>query len=86
MAQPKGVRYGGRAKGTSNKATAEVRAFAGQYTEAAIKAIVEIAENSEDERVKLVAWKEVLDRAIGRPALAVEGDEMPNNAFQVGSS
>lgn len=67
-----GIRYGGRKKGTPNKATAEVKALAMQYTPDAIKGLVKLAKTAKSEQARVAAWREILDRACGRPAQAVE--------------
>jgi hypothetical protein len=69
---PAGAKYGGRKKGTPNKVTAEVREFAGKYTRAAIRGLVRLAKTAKSEQARVAAWREVLDRAVGRPAQSVD--------------
>lgn len=72
MAQ--GRKTGGRAKGTPNKATAEVKAYAQQFTKEAIDGLVAIARNpAYAEMARVIAWDKVLDRAIGKPAQEITG-------------
>lgn len=67
-----GKKTGGRTAGTPNKSTAEVREFAGQFTEAAIRGLVAIAKSKKSPAAaKVAAWNAVLDRAIGKPAQSV---------------
>ena len=66
-----GRKTGGRCKGTPNKATAEIREHAQQYTTEALEGLAEIARNSESDAAKVAAWKAILDRGHGRPAQAV---------------
>jgi len=74
----RGERRGGRTAGTPNKATAEVRAYAGEYTKAAIDGLVKVARSSKSDQAKVAAWREILDRAVGRPAQAViDADGVP---------
>lgn len=67
-------KYGGRVKGTPNKATADVKAVAGQYTQEAIEALVTIFRTSENDSAKVAAIKEILDRAHGKARQAVDMD------------
>ncbi len=66
-----GERRGGRKTGTPNKATADVRVYAGKYTKEAIEGLVKLARTAESEQARVSSWREVLDRAVGRPAQAV---------------
>ncbi len=69
----------GRQKGTTNKVTADIKALAQKHGADAIAALVKLAKESADERVKLAAWKELLDRGFGKPVQPVSGagDETP---------
>lgn len=68
---PKGV--SGNPAGTS-KAVAELRALARANATAAFTRLVELM-GSTDERVALMAAKEILDRGYGRPAPAEDGGQ-----------
>ena len=63
---------GGRQAGTPNKATAEIRAVAQQYSHQAVETLALIMANSACDRARIAAAKEILDRAHGKPAQAVE--------------
>lgn len=68
----------GRKPGTANKATLELRQFASKYTKEAIQGLVALARSAESESARVQAWREVLDRAAGRPAQALtDGDGEP---------
>lgn len=69
-----GKKTGGRQKGTPNKATADVKAAAQQYTEEAVRALVEIMRMSESDAAKVAAIKELLDRGHGKSKQTVEAD------------
>jgi hypothetical protein len=69
----KGVRLGGRSKGTPNKATAEIKAAAQQYGPEAIEKLVSLM-RSEDAEVAFRAANAILDRGYGRPAQMLQGD------------
>lgn len=71
----KGRKTGGRVAGTPNKATADVKAIAGQYSTEAVDILINIARTSESDPAKVSAIKEILDRAHGKPAQAIVGDE-----------
>lgn len=76
-----GERRGGRKKGVPNKATAGLRAFAGQYCEEAITGLVAIARSAQSEAARVMAWREVLDRAVGKPAQALTDADGDSLAF-----
>lgn len=68
----KGKKTGGRVAGTPNKATADVKALAGEYTEDAIAELARLATKAESETARVSAIKELLDRGHGKPAQSVE--------------
>jgi hypothetical protein len=75
MAVPKGTRIGGRAKGTPNKATAEIKSLAQKHGPAAIAECLRIMKKSDSDQARIAAAKEIMDRAYGKPAQAIVGDE-----------
>lgn len=77
----KGVKTGGRKAGTPNKATADVKALAGQYGAAAIERLAVLMAKAESEAAQVAACKEILDRAYGKSAQPLTGD--PNNPIAV---
>lgn len=60
--------------GTPNKATADLRAIAQQYTMQAIDALVSIMQHGEAEAARIGAARELLDRGHGKAPQAVVGD------------
>ena len=73
MAKAKGSpKTGGRLKGTPNKSTAEIKAYAQEFGKDAISVISLIMYHSIDPRLRVTAAKEILDRGYGRPAQGVE--------------
>lgn len=75
--QPKSNRGGarpgaGRKKGTPNKATADIRAAAQEYTGQALNVLVQIATAGESEAARVAAANSILDRAHGKPRQSVE--------------
>jgi hypothetical protein len=75
----KGTRPVGRAKGTPDKVSAEVRAAAAAYGPKVIAELVRLALHAKNESVQVAACKELLDRAIGKAVQphAGEGGEGP---------
>ncbi|MBI4740621.1 MAG: hypothetical protein HY777_03485 [Betaproteobacteria bacterium] len=63
---------GGRQKGVQNKVSREVRAAAMLHADKAIEALVMLMASAQNEQVRLAAARELLDRACGRTADAVE--------------
>lgn len=67
-----GEHRGGRKAGTPNKATASLKEFAGQYTHEAITGLHAIAVDAEmPPQARVSAWREILDRAVGKAPQAV---------------
>lgn len=56
----------GRPLGSLNKATADVKALAQQYTEGALKELARLALGAESETARVAAIKEILDRGHGK--------------------
>jgi hypothetical protein len=79
-----GERRGGRLPGVPNKATAALKAFAGKYTTVAITSLVAIAQDTETPpAARVAAWREVLDRAVGKAPQALT-DAEGNNLRAIG--
>jgi len=72
--KPGDPKIGGRAKGTANKTTSEVRKLAGKYGKEAIDKLYKLMNEAEDERAQVAAAKELLDRAYGKSAMPVTGE------------
>lgn len=70
MDKSKRKKYGGRRKGTPNRATAEVRSAALALVPKAMARLERLL-SSRDDGVAVRAIREVLDRAHGRPAQAI---------------
>ncbi len=74
----------GRVKGTPNKSTAEVKALASQYSEEALRVLASIMRNTyADERARIAAAKELLDRAHGKPPQAITGADGGDLALHI---
>lgn len=69
-----GERRGGRQKGTPNKATADIREAAQQYSEQALLVLINVATTGESEAARVSAANAILDRAHGKPKQAVDVD------------
>lgn len=83
MPVPKGVRVGGRQKGTPNKATADIKALAQKYAPAAMKRLYHIAENSESDAASVAAIKELFDRGFGKSKQPLTGGEEDDNPIKL---
>ena len=71
-----GTRSGaGRPRGAPNKATAEIKELARQYSDKALAELARLMENAESEATRVAACKEILDRAYGRAPQAITGAE-----------
>jgi len=69
-----GIKTGGRQKGTPNKATADVKQAAQQYTAEAIEALATIMRDSDSDAAKVAAIKEILDRGHGKSKQVVDAE------------
>jgi len=69
-----GLKTGGRKAGTPNKATAEIRELAQNYGPEALVELARLAKEAVSESARIAAIREILDRAYGRPPLAVAID------------
>ena len=77
--QPKSKRGGarpgsGRKKGSLNKATADIREAAQQFTDAALNVLASIMRESESDAARVAAANSILDRGHGKPRQSVEVD------------
>ncbi len=68
-----GRKTGGRQKGVSNKATAEIKAAFQKHGAELVEALLALTK-SDDERVRLGAIQAALDRGWGRPAQMVDAN------------
>jgi hypothetical protein len=69
-----GGKTGGRTAGVPNRITRDVKALAQDYTERAIQVLAEIMETSAHDACRVVAARELLDRAWGRPVQPLAND------------
>ena len=79
-----GERRGGRAPGTPNKATEEIRAIAREYGAEASEQLVKLMQTAKSEQARISAAKEVLDRACGKATQLVESAQETSHAEQLG--
>jgi hypothetical protein len=56
----------GRKKGSPNKVTAEIKEIANQYGEQALLTLVNLMHTANSDSTKVMAAKEILDRAYGK--------------------
>jgi len=83
MPVPKGVRVGGRQKGTLNKATKDVKALAQKHGADAIKTLATLAKKADSDAAKIAACRELLDRGYGKASQVIAGD--PDTPVMFGS-
>ena len=80
-----GRKTGGRQPGSPNKATAEVRAFASQYGEAALIELARLVGEAESEQARISACNSILDRAYGKSRLSAPIEiELPDTSTPEG--
>ena len=76
VGRPKGLpKTGGRPKGVGNKATADIKAAAREYSADALKELARLAVEAESEPARVAAIKEILDRAYGKATQPISGDK-----------
>ena len=71
----KGCKTGGRAKGSLNKVTAEVKLIARRHGIEAVAALVAIMRQATSDATRIAAIKELLDRAYGKPSSIDDPDD-----------
>ena len=69
-----GERRGGRKAGTPNKATAELKELAREYTAEALEALVNVIRSTESDAARVSAIKELFDRGFGKASQAITGE------------
>lgn len=76
MAARGGARTGaGRPKGAANKATADIKAAAAEYSDAALNVLVTVAKNTKaPAAARVAAANAILDRAHGKPKQSIEAE------------
>jgi len=82
----KGIKTGGRVKGSPNKATLQIKELARVHAEEAIRTLAELLTTAESEQARIAAAKELLDRGFGRPMQAVEVSGPDGGAIEVDST
>lgn len=70
----KGHKTGGRALGTPNKVTAEIRDAARKHGPAALAELARIMTSSPSDGARIAACREILDRAYGKAPQAITGE------------
>ena len=78
------IKTGGRKPGSQNKVSREIRAAAMLHADEALDVLVGLMTASENDQVKLAAAKELLDRACGRTADAIQVSRFENADTQRG--
>ena len=73
----------GRPKGAVNKATADIREAAQEYTEQALAVLVEVMTTGDSAAARVAAANSVLDRAHGKPGQSMQLDANVNASVTV---
>lgn len=76
-----GERRGGRRKGSLNKATADIREAAQEYTAEALSVLAEVMRGGDSAAARVAAANSILDRGHGKPKQAVDVDGSLNLAI-----
>ncbi len=74
---------GGRRRSTPNRSTAEVKELADRYAPAALAKLARLATEAESQAVRVVAGREILDRAYGKAPQAITGDANAPTATEI---
>lgn len=72
---PKGVRQGGREKGTPNKATRELRLAAQKYSKRCLLILYDIALKGDNDANRIAAVRELFDRGYGKVGLTMAPED-----------
>ncbi len=75
MARKGEPKTGGRAAGTPNKSTAEIRELAGQYAPTALAELARLGTHANSEQARVSACKEILERAYGKSTQVMERND-----------
>ena len=70
-------KVGGRTRGVPNKVTGDIKAAFLRAAPDAMREIIHLAFHADNSAVRLAACREILDRAIGKPAREVVADDAP---------
>ena len=71
----KGTKTGGRVAGTPNKTTASIREAAQQYTDEALKTLVDVmGDETAPPAARVAAANSLLDRGHGKPRQSIDAD------------
>lgn len=72
----------GRPKGAVSKATADIREAAQEYTELALRVLVEVASEGDSAAARVAAANAILDRGHGKPKQALIGGDEDDPAIK----
>lgn len=79
----KGIKTGGRTKGTPNKATHDVKEAARIHGPRALEVLSSLMENAESDQARIAACKEILDRAYGKATQPIANEEGKSFALSI---
>lgn len=73
----------GRPVGAVNKATADIRDAAQEYSAQALQVLVDVATSGESEAARVAAANAILDRAHGKPKQGIDANVQAEMVLQV---
>lgn len=71
----KGIKTGGRTKGTPNRATHDIKEAARIHGPRALEVLSSLMETAGNEAARIAAAKEILDRAYGKATQPIANEE-----------
>lgn len=80
----KGMKTGGRVKGTPNKATADIKALAQLHAAEAMQELARLAREAESEAARVAAIKELFDRGFGKAKQSLDAEVSAQIAIMTG--
>jgi hypothetical protein len=69
--------------GGRSKESARIKALAASHAESAIKKLVKIMDESEDDKTVIAAAQALLDRGLGKPAQAIVGGDEEDSPIRI---
>ena len=79
------LKTGGRTRGTPNKATADIKALAGAYTDEGVKLMAAIMRSDPSGAVRVSAFHALMDRAHGKARQPLTGGDATDTPLVPGA-
>jgi hypothetical protein len=78
----KGMKTGGRVRGTRNKSTDEIKALAQEHGPKALERLIWLAEHADNQATQVSACREILDRGYGKPIQQTQSLDAAGNVTE----